>query len=69
MGSNFHKHLSNLPAAAAAHRGTLITHDVIVIIAEPCVELTEELNFNTSVNDAQLLPRGKMCVTAVMISV
>lgn len=39
MGSNFRKHLSN-PAAAC--RSTLITHDMIVIIAEPCVELTAE---------------------------
>lgn len=40
MGSKSPKHLSNLSATAFGR--TLITHDVIVIIAEPCVELTAE---------------------------
>lgn len=39
MGSNFPKHLSNRSAACGR---TLITPDVIVIIAEPCVELTAQ---------------------------
>lgn len=58
MGSNFQKHLSNL---AAACRSTLITRDVIVIIAEPCVELTSLLNLNTSVNDAKAAERKNVC--------